>query len=148
VRFSFSPLTGTSAGFPRRNHPALSGGGKALALPPFANVHGSVSPIFSGVFGENRERSPSYEAREKWRKKASMENDIPQLRTPGVIAAELDAPLSRVLYVLRTRSLIIRPIGRAGVLRLYDRSAVEMVRNALSEMDQRQALARREAAYA
>ena len=43
-----------------------------------------------------------------------MANNIPQLRTPGVMAAELDAPLSRVLYVLRTRSHLIKPIGRAA----------------------------------
>lgn len=55
-----------------------------------------------------------------------MANEIPQLRTPGVIASELDAPLSRVLYLLR--KLNIRPIGRAGVLRLYDRHAVEVIR--------------------
>ena len=55
-----------------------------------------------------------------------MANDVPQLRTPGVIAAELDAPISRVLYLLR--KLNIRPIGRAGVLRLYDRTAVEIIR--------------------
>jgi hypothetical protein len=71
-----------------------------------------------------------------------MANDIPQLRTPGVIATELGEPLSRVLYILRTRSHLIRPIGRAGVLRLYDRAAVEIVRNALREMDQRQGVAR------
>jgi hypothetical protein len=64
-----------------------------------------------------------------------MTNDTPQLRTPGVIAAELDAPLSRVLYILRNRN--IKPIGRAGVLRLYDRAAVETVRDALRKIDQR-----------
>jgi len=69
-----------------------------------------------------------------------MTSNVPQLRTPGVIATELDAPLSRVLYVLRTRD--IKPIGRAGVLRLYDRAAVETVRDALREMDQRQGVAR------
>jgi hypothetical protein len=67
-----------------------------------------------------------------------MANDTPQLRTAGVIAAELDAPLNRVLYVLRTRAHLIKPIGRAGVLRLYDRAAVDEVRSALREMDQRQ----------
>jgi hypothetical protein len=70
-----------------------------------------------------------------------MTGDIPQLRTPGVIAGELDAPLCRVLYILRTRSHLIKPIGRAGVLRLYDRQAVEMVREALREMDQRREVA-------
>jgi hypothetical protein len=68
-----------------------------------------------------------------------LQTDTPQLRTPGVIAAELDAPLSRVLYVLRSRK--IKPIGRAGVLRLYDRSAVDLVRDALREIDQRQGVA-------
>ena len=29
-------------------------------------------------------------------------------------------------------------IGRAGILRLYDRSAVELVRNAIAEINQRQ----------
>jgi hypothetical protein len=55
-----------------------------------------------------------------------MMTDIPRLRTPGVIAEELGAPLSRVLYVLRGHE--IRPIGRAGCLRLYDATAVETVR--------------------
>jgi hypothetical protein len=68
-----------------------------------------------------------------------MDNNIPQLRTPGVLAAELDAPLSRVLYILRHRN--IRPIGRAGVLRLYDRAAVDTVREALREMDRRREVA-------
>jgi hypothetical protein len=71
-----------------------------------------------------------------------MANDIPQLRTPGVIAAEVDAPLGRVLYILRARSHLIKPIGRAGCLRLYDRAATEMVRDTLREMDQRQGVAR------
>jgi hypothetical protein len=71
-----------------------------------------------------------------------MPNDTPQLRTPGVIAAELGAPLSRVLYILRTRAHLIKPIGRAGTLRLYSPAAVEMVRDALREMDLRQEVAR------
>ena len=62
-----------------------------------------------------------------------MASDIPQLRTAGIIAAELNAPLSRVLYILRHRN--IKPIGRAGVLRLYDRGAVDSVRAALAEID-------------
>jgi len=65
-----------------------------------------------------------------------MAEAIPQLRTPGVIAAELGEPLSRVLYVLQKRN--IRPIGRAGVLRLFDQRAVELVRAELREMAERQ----------
>jgi hypothetical protein len=62
---------------------------------------------------------------------------IPQLRTPGVIAAELNESLGRVLYVLRTRAHLIKPIGRAGCLRLYSPAAVEAVRNELHRMERR-----------
>ena len=71
-----------------------------------------------------------------------MTNGIPQLRTPGVIANELGVPLSRVLYVLQKRNHTIRPIGRAGVLRLYGRDAVEAVRKELQAMQERQGVAR------
>ena len=64
-----------------------------------------------------------------------MANDIPQLRTPGIIAAELGAPLNRVLYVLQKHA--IKPIGRAGTLRLYDSQAVAMVRHELNAIDAR-----------
>jgi hypothetical protein len=69
-----------------------------------------------------------------------MPSDVPQLRTVGVIATELDKPLHRVQYVLR--KLNIKPIGRAGVLRLYDRATVEAVREALRKMDERQEVTR------
>ena len=74
--------------------------------------------------------------------------DIPQLRTPGVIADELGVPLTRVLYVLRKRSHDIKPIGRAGVLRLYDRTAVAMVRSELQKMDGGASRCRAEVAHA
>jgi hypothetical protein len=60
----------------------------------------------------------------------------PCLRTTGVIADELDVPLHRVLHVLRTRHHI-RPAARAGILRLYDRRAVAMVRYELNGIDAR-----------
>jgi hypothetical protein len=60
----------------------------------------------------------------------------PRLITPGIIAAELGEPLHRVLHVLGTRSHI-RPSARAGTLRLYDRSAVAMVRHELNAIDAR-----------
>ncbi|HKI33596.1 MAG TPA: hypothetical protein VKA46_17205 [Gemmataceae bacterium] len=66
-----------------------------------------------------------------------MASEIPQLRTPGVIATELGASLSRVLYVLQKHSQDIKPIGRAGVLRLYDCRAVAMVRHELNAIDAR-----------
>jgi hypothetical protein len=65
-----------------------------------------------------------------------MANEPPQLRTAGRIAAELNESLSRVLHILRTRRHI-RPIGRAGTLRLYDRNAVAMVRHELNAIDAR-----------
>ena len=60
----------------------------------------------------------------------------PRLRTAGVIADELDAPLHRVQHILRTRSHI-RPTARAGVLRLYDSRAVAQVRHELNALDAR-----------
>ena len=46
-----------------------------------------------------------------------------RLMTAGVLAKRLGVPLSRVLYLLRTRSHI-RPAARAGILRLYDTEAL------------------------
>ena len=59
---------------------------------------------------------------------------VPKLRTAGVLASDLDEPLHRVLYVLRTRPHI-RPAARAGQLRLYDREAVALIRHELDAMD-------------
>lgn len=55
----------------------------------------------------------------------------PRLITPGVIAAEVNATLSRVNHILATRPHI-RPVARAGTLRLYDRDAIAMVRHELN----------------
>jgi hypothetical protein len=60
----------------------------------------------------------------------------PKLITPGIIAAEVNAPLHRVLHILATRSRI-QPSARAGTLRLYERAAVAMVRHELSAIDAR-----------
>jgi hypothetical protein len=60
----------------------------------------------------------------------------PRLITPGVIAAEVNAPLHRVLHILATRPHI-RPAARAGTLRLYERDAIAQVRHELSAMDAR-----------
>lgn len=62
--------------------------------------------------------------------------DVPKLVTPGVMAADLGEPLHRILHVLRSRPHI-RPAARAGTLRLYDRSAMAMVRHELSAVDAR-----------
>jgi hypothetical protein len=60
----------------------------------------------------------------------------PRLITAGVIAAEVRASLHRVLHVLSTRPHI-RPVARAGMLRLYDRRAVALVRHELHAIDAR-----------
>jgi len=61
---------------------------------------------------------------------------IPALRTPGVIATELGEPLHRVLYILRTRPYITAS-ALAGRVRLYDRAAVVLIRDAMSAIDAR-----------
>ena len=66
-----------------------------------------------------------------------MANHVPQLRTAGVIADELGVPLARVLYILRKRSDSIRPIGRAGTLRLYSYQAMAIVREEINTSDAR-----------
>lgn len=63
-------------------------------------------------------------------------NRTPRLRTPGVLADDLGEPLHRVLYVLRTRGHI-RPTASAGRLRLYDRRALEALREELAAIDAR-----------
>lgn len=59
---------------------------------------------------------------------------VPTLRTPGVLASDLDVPLHRVLYLLRTRANI-KPVARAGSLRLYDAHALTLLRTELDCMD-------------
>jgi hypothetical protein len=60
----------------------------------------------------------------------------PRLITPGVIAAELDVPLHRVIHILATRQHI-RPAARAGTLRLYSAEAVAQVRHEINAIDAR-----------
>ena len=67
-----------------------------------------------------------------------MTTTVPCLLTPGRIADELGVPLPRVLYVLSTRRHI-RPLARAGTIRLYDRAALAAVRHELNGIDARRA---------
>ncbi|MCZ6834245.1 MAG: hypothetical protein O7G85_00580 [Planctomycetota bacterium] len=64
------------------------------------------------------------------------EKPIARLRTPGVLATNLDVPLHRVLYILQTRDHI-NPSARAGRLRLYDREAIALIRHELNAIDAR-----------
>ena len=61
---------------------------------------------------------------------------VARLRTPGVLAADLDVPLHRVQYILQARDHI-KPSARAGRLRLYDREAVAQIRHELNAIDAR-----------
>jgi hypothetical protein len=61
---------------------------------------------------------------------------IPQLITSGVIASELNRPLHQVLHILATRGHI-RPVARAGTLRLYSKRALAQVRYELTLIDAR-----------
>jgi hypothetical protein len=61
---------------------------------------------------------------------------VPSLLTPGRIADKLGVPLPRVIYVLATRPHIL-PAARAGILRLYDRRALAMIRDELNAIDAR-----------
>jgi len=62
--------------------------------------------------------------------------DVPNLRTPGVVAKDLGVPLHRVLYALHSRNHI-RPAARAGRLRLYSSHEVALVRHELNAIDAR-----------
>ena len=57
-----------------------------------------------------------------------------KLMTPGVLSERLGVPLSRVLYLLRTRPEI-RPAARAGILRLYDVEALERLREEIGRLE-------------
>ena len=59
---------------------------------------------------------------------------VAQLLTPGRIATELAEPLHRVQYILLTRPHIC-PRARAGIIRLFDRQAVAMIRHELNTID-------------
>lgn len=65
-----------------------------------------------------------------------MKQQLPKVWTAGNIARELDQPLHRVAYILNTRSHI-RPMCRAGRLRVYGSQAVAQVRYELNVIDAR-----------
>ena len=65
-----------------------------------------------------------------------MPISIDSIVTPGDIARILCEPLHRVSYCLNSR-LHIRPIRRAGNVRLYSSDAVEQVRVELVAIDDR-----------
>lgn len=64
---------------------------------------------------------------------------VPKLLTPGRIAEELGVALPRVQHVLATRRHII-PAARAGILRLYRRDAIALIRHELNAIDARRSV--------
>ena len=60
--------------------------------------------------------------------------DVSSLMTLGELARKLGEPTHRVQHVVRTRSHI-RPVGRAGILRLISFDALEQVRTELAQID-------------
>jgi len=63
----------------------------------------------------------------------SRKHHPPKLVTVGVIAAELGVPVDRVCRILRSRPHI-RPRAFAGNVRLFDSTAVAMVRHELNAL--------------
>jgi len=67
-----------------------------------------------------------------------MTASIDSLVTPGDIGRILRTPYHRVMYILNTR-LHIQPVRRAGMIRLFDASAVDEVRQVINAIDSRRA---------
>lgn len=67
--------------------------------------------------------------------KENSQDDL-QLLTTGRVAAILGVSLHRVVHVLRTRGHI-RPVARAGTLRLYRRTDLPLIRHELHAIDAR-----------
>jgi len=61
--------------------------------------------------------------------------DIDNLKTPGDIARTLGVRLHRATYCLNTRP--IRPVRRAGIVRLYSPDAAEQVRREIAAIEAR-----------
>ncbi|MCA9108574.1 MAG: hypothetical protein KDA52_01400 [Planctomycetaceae bacterium] len=57
-----------------------------------------------------------------------------QALTTGEIARQLDAPVHRVEYVIRSRN--IQPIERAGCLRIFALADLEYIADELRRMDE------------
>jgi len=67
----------------------------------------------------------------------------PDVLTSGDIARTLGRKVEAVRHVLASRPDLIQPVGRAGLVRLYQRSALDAVR---AELDAIAARRRRQAA--
>lgn len=57
------------------------------------------------------------------------------LLTVGEIARRLQEPVHRVEYMLRTRDQL-RPVGRAGNVRVFNEADLEFIRSELRRIDE------------
>jgi hypothetical protein len=63
------------------------------------------------------------------------------LVTAADIAARLGQPMRRVQWVLATRHHI-RPVARAGVVRVYSTGAITLVQDEIDDIDRRKGASR------
>jgi hypothetical protein len=54
------------------------------------------------------------------------------IHTVGTLARACGEPVHRILYIIRTRG--IAPVGRAGIVRLYDEAAARWVASELQRI--------------
>ena len=62
-----------------------------------------------------------------------MSTAVPVVPTVGQIARRLNEPLHRIEYVIRTRN--IRPVSRAGNLRVFSEADVTYIASELRRID-------------
>lgn len=63
-----------------------------------------------------------------------MAASAPLVPTVGEISRRLGAPQHRIEYIVRSRD--IRPVSRAGNIRVFDESAVQFIASELRRIDQ------------
>jgi hypothetical protein len=61
-------------------------------------------------------------------------NKPPQLTTLGKVAQQLQVPIHRVQYILRSRAHI-NPVATAGRLRLFNQQTIELIKAEIETID-------------
>ena len=64
-----------------------------------------------------------------------MNDSVEKLQTIGEIARQADQSVHRIAYIVKTRA--IRPVSRAGKLRIFAPEAVRIIKNELTRIDKR-----------
>jgi hypothetical protein len=68
---------------------------------------------------------------------ASMSSESSRLLTVGEIARRTGSSIHKVAYVLRSRK--IKPVGRAGIARVYSEGDVERIASELEQIEAKRA---------